>query len=207
MRYSEQISEIAAALSKAQGAMQAAIKDSINPAFRSKYADLAASVEAARKPLADNGLAVIQEAVRVDSGIAVSTRILHASGQWIDFDALVIPLAKADAHGIGSATTYGRRYSLGAALGLVAEDDDGNAAAGKATDKSGDERQAELPIGFPAFWKAMQDAAKKGQKALEDAWKVSSPDYRRIVSRQYAKDWADLKQAAGQVKVDAEAAA
>lgn len=198
MRYSEQISEIAAALSKAQGAMQAAIKDSINPAFRSKYADLAASVEAARKPLADNGLAVIQEAVRVDGGIAVSTRILHASGQWIDFDALVIPLAKADAHGIGSATTYGRRYSLGAALGLVAEDDDGNAAAGKATETG--ERQAELPIGFPAFWKAMQDAAKNGAKALEDAWKVSSPEYRRIVTKQYGKDWADLKQRAGQVK-------
>jgi hypothetical protein len=64
-----------------------------------------------------------------------------------------------------------------------------------------------LPAAFPAWWKLMQATAAKGTKALEDAWKVSSPEFRRIVSRQYAKDWADLKQAAGQVKVDAEAAA
>lgn len=62
-----------------------------------------------------------------------------------------------------------------------------------------------LPAGFPAWWKLMQATAGKGTKALEDAWKVSSPEFRRLVSRQYSQDWADLKQTAGQVKVEAAA--
>jgi hypothetical protein len=128
MMTSEQINELAAALAKAQGAMKPAIKDSENPHFRSKYADLAANVEAARAPLAANGLSVVQEATLAERGVAVTTRLLHASGQWIQFDPLTVPLSKADAHGVGSATSYARRYALGAALGLVADDDDGNAA-------------------------------------------------------------------------------
>jgi hypothetical protein len=41
-----------------------------------------------------------------------------------------IPVTKQDAQGYGSAMTYAKRYSLAAALGVVAdEDDDGNAAS------------------------------------------------------------------------------
>jgi hypothetical protein len=137
MRFSEQINDLAAALSKAQGAMEPAVKDAVNPAFvrdgkKSTYADLAANVEAARPHLAANGLSVVQEATTVERGVAVATCILHSSGQWIQFDPITVPLGKADAHGVGSATTYARRYALGAALGLVAEDDDGNAATDQA---------------------------------------------------------------------------
>jgi hypothetical protein len=42
MRTSEQINEIAAALAKAQGQIEGAVKGSVNPHFRSKYADLGA---------------------------------------------------------------------------------------------------------------------------------------------------------------------
>jgi hypothetical protein len=137
MRFSEQINDLAAALSKAQGAMEPAVKDAVNPAFvrdgkKSTYADLAANVEAARPHLAANGLSVVQEATTIERGVSVATCILHSSGQWIQFDPITVPLGKADAHGVGSATTYARRYALGAALGLVAEDDDGNAAADQA---------------------------------------------------------------------------
>lgn len=137
MQTSEQINELAGALAKAQGQFSPAAKDAENAAFKqgnktSKYADIAAVWEAIRKPLSENGLAVMQQAARQDNGVAVTTQIVHSSGQWMRFDPLIIPMAKQDAHGVGSATTYGRRFSLCAALGIVADaDDDGNEASGK----------------------------------------------------------------------------
>jgi len=137
MQTSEQINELAGALAKAQGQFAAAAKDAQNLAFMrgnkaSKYADIAAVWEAIRKPLSENGLAVIQQASRADAGVAITTQIIHSSGQWMRLEPLVVPMMKQDAHGVGSATTYGRRFALCAALGIVAdEDDDGNAASGK----------------------------------------------------------------------------
>jgi hypothetical protein len=130
MKTSEQINEIAAASSKAQGVMQSAVKDSTNPHYKSKYADLTAVWDACRKPLADNGLTVWQDVTSPEMalGIAVTTRLVHSSGQWVEFGPLVVPLSKADAHGVGSATSYAKRYALAAALGVTSEDDDGNAA-------------------------------------------------------------------------------
>jgi hypothetical protein len=139
MQTSESINELAGALAKAQGQFAAAAKDAQNLAFMrgnkaSKYADIAAVWEAIRKPLSENGLAVIQQASRADAGVAITTQIIHSSGQWMRLDPLVVPMMKQDAHGVGSATTYGRRFALCAALGIVAdEDDDGNAASGKTT--------------------------------------------------------------------------
>lgn len=137
MKRSEQINEIAAALSKAQGAIQPAIKDAENAAFKrgekaSKYADLASVWTAIRKPLADNGLAVTQQPSICEAGVQVTTLLMHASGQWIEFDPITVPMFKRDAHGVGSATTYGRRFAICAVAGVVAdEDDDGNSASGK----------------------------------------------------------------------------
>lgn len=125
---SEQINELAAALSKAQGSMESAKKDSANPFFKSKYADLAAVVEAIRKPFADNGLAYTQLPARcAGEEVQVVTVLLHSSGQWIASETNV-PVTKRDAQGYGSALTYARRYGLQAIAGLAAEDDDGNAA-------------------------------------------------------------------------------
>ena len=60
MQTSEQINELAAALAKAQGEITGALKDSANPFFKSKYADLASCWDACRGPLSRNGLSVIQ---------------------------------------------------------------------------------------------------------------------------------------------------
>jgi hypothetical protein len=123
------LGELAKALAKAQGVMEAAPKDSVNPHFRSKYADLASIREACRKPLADNGLAVVQRVSSTAKGVIVTTQLIHASGEWVR-DRLEIPVAAQTAQGMGSAITYGRRYGLAAMLGIVAEeDDDGNAAS------------------------------------------------------------------------------
>jgi hypothetical protein len=120
----------------AQAALRPVGKDAKNPAFRSKYASLDAIMEAVRPTLAAHGLAVTQGVVHPETGdggklvgITVETRLLHASGEWMT-SVTPVPVAKADAHGLGSALSYGRRYGVSALLALSTdEDDDGNAAA------------------------------------------------------------------------------
>lgn len=129
MQTSELLDKLAPALAKAQAVVGGAKKDSANPHFKSKYADLASIWDACRSPLADNGLSVIQApGPCVESRMEMTTMLLHASGQFIR-ETLSIPLAKVDAQGYGSATTYARRYALAAMVGVAPEDDDGNAAS------------------------------------------------------------------------------
>lgn len=133
MKHSEQINELAAALAKAQGAIRGAIKDASNPHFRSRYATLAAHVEAIREAFAANGLSYSQMPVTTDNCVGVETILMHASGQWLAGDAYYVPVSKADAQGFGSALTYCRRYALAAIAGIAPEDDDdGNAATAAA---------------------------------------------------------------------------
>ena len=129
MKTSDSIKELATALAKAQATMAGAKKDSTNPHFRSKYADLASIWEACRDALTSNGIAVVQMTrARPEDVVIVETRLLHSSGEWIEGE-LLVPVMKADAQGYGSAITYARRYALAAAVGVAPEDDDGNAAA------------------------------------------------------------------------------
>jgi hypothetical protein len=125
---SESITKLAAALVKAQASMGVALKDAVNPHFRSKYADLPSVVNAAREPLAANGLAVVQRSHPHERGVLLQTTILHESGEWISDEGLLLPAAKVDPQGFGSAMTYARRYGYAAMLGIVQDDDDGAAA-------------------------------------------------------------------------------
>ncbi len=135
MRTSEQLNELAAALSKAQGAFENAKKDSDNPFFKSKYADLASCIDAARGPLAANGLAVMQAPELLASGlVCMTTRLLHSSGQWTESELAAVP-KDSGPQSIGSVITYLRRYALCAMLGLAAEDDDANAGQGVTQEK------------------------------------------------------------------------
>jgi len=129
MQKSESIAALAAALAIAQGEMKGAVKDSANPFFKSKYADLASVVEAIRLAFSDIGLSYIQTVEPSDKDeVRVETTILHSSGEWISCGVLALPVSKSDAPGYGSCLTYARRYSLSAAAGVAPEDDDGNAA-------------------------------------------------------------------------------
>jgi hypothetical protein len=110
---------IYAALAKAQIEMGPALKDSTNPAFSSKYADLASVWDACRVALSANGLAVVQGPELAERGVSVTTRLLHSSGQWAE-STLILPMDKATAQGAGSAITYARRYSLAAMVGVAA---------------------------------------------------------------------------------------
>ena len=123
--------QVFAALVKAQKAFGPALKDKTNPAFRSKYADLGACIEAVIDALNAAGIALIQRQHPHDGGVCVETVFLHESGESYSAGMLTVPAAKQDPQGYGSALTYARRYSLMAACGIAPEDDDGNAASRK----------------------------------------------------------------------------
>jgi len=123
------IAELSAAMAKAFAVIEGAIKGKANPAFRSKYADLSAVVDAVKPALAEHGLWFRQITHPAEGGVCVETVIHHASGQSLGCGPLFVPANKHDAQGYGSALTYARRYSLMAAFGVPAEDDDGQAAS------------------------------------------------------------------------------
>ncbi len=121
--------EIASALVKAQKEFGPALKSSTNPAFRSRYADLSACVEAVIDALNNNDIFMMQPTHECDNGVIVETIFIHSSGEQISSGKLHVPATKHDAQGYGSALTYARRYSLMTACGIAPEDDDGNNAS------------------------------------------------------------------------------
>ncbi len=127
MTHSEQFQEIAAALAKAQAAMENVNKSSVNPHFKSRYADLAAVREATVPHLAANGIAIVQPIIPNSDGMIIRTMLIHSSGQWIASEFPVPRLQRIQE--LGSYITYARRYSWMGLCGLAPEDDDGNAAA------------------------------------------------------------------------------
>jgi hypothetical protein len=135
MKQSESIDKIIPAFIAFQSDMPAVPKDSENPAFtrgdkKSKYASLGGITEAMRPHLKANGLGVTQYMGYRDGVQLMFTRIMHTSGQWMEDDGYLINPTRNDPQGMGSAVTYGRRYTLGASLGIITEDDDdGNKAS------------------------------------------------------------------------------
>jgi len=129
MNQSDSITNLAIALSIVQGKLTHAIKDSNNPFFKSKYADLESVWDSCRSLLSENGLAVMQfPGEYYDGTMHLTTILTHKSGEWIGQD-MSVPVTKPDAQGAGSALTYMRRYALAAVVGVVQADDDGNAAS------------------------------------------------------------------------------
>jgi hypothetical protein len=137
---SESIDKLAPALLAAQMALQPAIKESKNPAFKSKYADLNNCLDAIHAAFHPNGLVLIQlpmpggtgedEDGNPRSGLQLKSIIMHSSGQWISSDLPMFPDMQ-NSQKVGGAITYGRRYSAAAMSGLTQEDDDGETANGR----------------------------------------------------------------------------
>lgn len=128
MNKSESIAALATAVAMAQGEVENADKNSTNPHFRSKYADLAEILNTVRPVLSKHGLSVMQFPSFSDGVAHVETVIAHKSGEWMS-ETCSAPVQKADPQGVGSALTYLRRYSLAAIVGVAQEDDDGNDAS------------------------------------------------------------------------------
>lgn len=133
IEHSAELKDLAAALVKAQATVKGAVKDSNNPFYKSKYADLASVLDACGEALTVNGLSVVQLPgyVATDNSFVatLTTMLLHTSGQWLQ-ETGGAPIAKPDAQGVGSVVTYLRRYALQAVARVAPEDDDGNAASG-----------------------------------------------------------------------------
>jgi hypothetical protein len=119
---------IYAALAAAQMEMGRALKDTKNPHFGSKYADLASVMDACMSALNKNGICVMQPTGEDEKGRFVKTILAHVSGETVDCRVPLI-VAKNDMQGFGSAVTYARRYGLMSMAGIAPDDDDGNAAA------------------------------------------------------------------------------
>jgi hypothetical protein len=125
MKTSEQVNELFTALAIAQGQIKPAIADKVGH-FKNKYASLDSIWDACREALSKNGLALSQwPTVDSSQSLVILHQILtHKSGQFIEYDALCIPLEKTTAQGVGIAITYGRRYMIAAAIGVTADEDD-----------------------------------------------------------------------------------
>ena len=119
---------IYAALAAAQMEMGPALKQSTNPAFKSRYADLANVMDACLPALNRNGIAVIQPYVHAEGQRMVRTILAHETGDTLECDVPLI-VGKNDMQGLGSAITYARRYGIMCMAGIAPEDDDGNDAA------------------------------------------------------------------------------
>lgn len=173
MDRSDNIDQLATALAVAQGQIQDASKGAENPYFKSKYADLSAVRSVIREPLATNGLSIVQLPRTVDGGAIVTTILMHTSGQFISND-LFMPAGKADPHGLGSAITYARRYSIMSMLALAAEDDDGNAAVESV-------KKAPPKVDVTMYIEEGTEAAVKGNDSLTAWWKKLPADIRTAI--------------------------
>ena len=174
MERSESIAALAAALAKAQSTIQGAIKDTANPFFKSKYADLASVKDAVQIPLSSNGLSYVQVVHNPENGVGVETILMHGSGEWLSGGVVFVPVSKADAQGYGSALTYARRYSLSTITGVAPEDDDGNAATVTKPIKVAEPDAALLDLA--------NNAAKQGVLAYRAFYKDLKPTQRSQIS-------------------------
>jgi len=133
---SDTIGKLAGALAKAQSQMTMVEGKSTNPFFNSKYASLATVLEVAMPALNANEIALVQgnRWDTTNNGFYITSMLMHSSGEWIKSE-IRMPIAKKDAHGVGAATTYGRRYLLSSMVGVAQADDDGNGAIKQAPRK------------------------------------------------------------------------
>lgn len=170
--------QISQALLKAKRSFGPALKDKTNPAFRSKYADLSACLDAVDQPCMDAGIVLYQETFEDATGVTVETVFLHESGEFLRCGKLHVPASKQDPQGYGSALTYARRYSLMTACGIAPEDDDGNAASKtsshqeKPVDNSPKARADRIKVGVSAgdTEGAAQFLANLPEKEMNALW-------------------------------------
>jgi len=129
--------------------------DAENPHFSSKFVSLPNIVASLRPILAEAGIYYIQRSVESERGLALQTIIVHAeSGETYDAGTIYLPV-RDNPQAVGSAMTYGRRYSLCAVFGIVADEDDdanrGAAPAPRTREVAGDNTNPSE--GSPGAWR------------------------------------------------------
>jgi hypothetical protein len=183
MKTSESITKIASALLKAQMNMGNALKDSKNPFFKSKYADLNSVREACMPSLNANGITALQPMVNIEGKNFINTILLHESGEYLSSLTEIIYSKQNDAQAQGSGITYARRYGLQSFVNIGAEDDDGN----KASQPKVEEKTTSIPIQWltnEQFDKTMV-ADKKGILSVLSAF--NGQNGKKMTSEQLTK--------------------
>ena len=128
MKTSNEINELAAALSKAQSQFTPVLKKA-KGVHNSSYAEFIEFIEMAKPHLGEHGLSIVQFPFNDAGHVGIINRLMHSSGQWMEHD-FGVPPSKHDTHAYGSAITYTKRYCYGSILGIPTTDDDSNQAMG-----------------------------------------------------------------------------
>jgi ERF superfamily len=238
---SDAIDRLATALAVAQGEMDGAKKATVNPFFNHKYADLASVKDAIREPFAKAGLSVVQfpqttfsgdptafewtakrsgevrHGVRVFCTVAVVTRLMHSSGQWME-DSVSAMLPNGDPQAVGSAITYLRRYALQSIAGIAAEDDDAEATTRGANAAAAvvaapvvvptpavavavpppvaapaARAPIQHPTGYLEWFDGLYATAMLGTSALQDVWRVAPREFTAHLVSVSPDKWETLK--------------
>src|SRR5918992_481110 len=136
MRTSEQTHDLVAALAKARVDFEPIVRTktvtvkSDRGSYQFSYAPLEDILAATAAALSAHGLVLVSGIDQgADGGVVLHTRLMHASGQWLESCVHVGRHAKMQE--MGSSLTYARRYAITGLLGISADDDeDANAADG-----------------------------------------------------------------------------
>ena len=183
-----EMKNIYSAFIKAQQQFAPALKSSLNPHFKSKYASLDNCIEAVIDAFNDNGIGLIQQTHEAESGVIIETILIHTSGEQLSGGKLFVPATKLDAQGFGSALTYARRYSLMATCGIAPEDDDGNAAS-KQPVKLSPSPNLKPPV-LDIFKFKQMLISSKDEVELKTAWatiypQVKNTEHLSVVQKEY----------------------
>jgi hypothetical protein len=178
---------IQVALAAAQSEMGRAAKDTNNPHFKSKYADLASVMDACMGPLSKHGISVVQPTFDEGDQIYVKTILSHGASETHLECRVPLMLAKRDMQGYGSAVTYARRYGLMGMAGIAADDDDGNAAAASGPAPQRQEQRGPTPEQLAKHEKAVDDLVFRIEMAetsaeLGDIWREANERAREVVA-------------------------
>jgi hypothetical protein len=209
MKMSDSIANLATALAEFQSIVNNVSKTSTNPAFRSKYASLDEIIKEIRQPMKRCGLSFVQNPYREQNSVGVSTLLLHTSGEYIFFDAVIITLADKgnSGHQVGTAMTYARRFSLSSALGLATEEDsDGNdieppkkqSSYTKDSSRSYDSNRSQQAPPLPDAWSKLAEENRQSATETSIQSKHCSLDINKERARFFAiakkRDLSDSKQ-------------
>lgn len=196
--------ELFAALAKAQAEVENATKGSINPHFKSKYADLAEVLNTVRPTFAKHGLSLLQSTAFEGSLVSVTTVIAHEGGGHVSSTASCVP-AKSDAQGIGAATTYLRRYGLAAMTGVAQEDDDGVGASHNLEPVPVSDRKSSAQSKRDGDWEALEQEVEACQTLEELNILVASKQWQDTVKRM-PRSWIEpLQEIVGRARKSFEA--
>lgn len=187
--------EIFKAFVAAQAEMDGAKKVASNPAFKSKYADLAAVCDAVMEALTKHKIGVVQSPTFDESGVHVQTMLIHESGQYM-YSTLSMRPEKTTPQGLGSCITYARRYALSAICGVAPEDDDGNAASGMSGAKAPpNSAQAKREGTWEIVEQKLRDAKTEAELDERAEWFLANGKIPHGWKQQFDDEWENCRNA------------